>query len=76
MKEMGRQYGKLLSGEIHKMHDEIVRQYAFNNVSVPGEQLEDFTKGLLDFYPIRFQELARGSTAVPSPLTAGSLITF
>jgi hypothetical protein len=59
-REMGRQYGALLSEEIRKMHAEILRQYALNEVVIPGERLVSFSKRLFRLYPARFKEQARG----------------
>lgn len=59
-REMGRQYGGLLATEISKMNEEVIRQYALNQVTVPGEPLKDFSKKLFRLYPARLKELARG----------------
>jgi hypothetical protein len=59
-REMGRQYGALLSEEIRKMNQKVLRQYALNKVVIPGERLVSFSKRLFRLYPARFKEQARG----------------
>jgi hypothetical protein len=59
-KQMGRQYGKLLSGEMLGMYNEIIRQYTLNKMIRSEEQLETFSTKLFRLYPKRFQDLALG----------------
>jgi len=59
-REMGRQYGRLMSVQMKEMHRELLRLYAENGVACSGMTLEDFSMRLFRLYPARFQELAGG----------------
>jgi len=59
-RQMGRQYGHLMSVQIKEMYNEVVNQYAKNKVACSDLDLEDFAIQLFRLYPRRFQELAEG----------------
>lgn len=59
-RQMGRQYGRLMSGPLKEMHHEVVSQYAKNGIGCSDISLEDFSMQLFRLYPRRFQELAQG----------------
>ena len=59
-RQMGRQYGRLLSGPMKEMYNEVVNQYAKNKIACSDIDLEGFAIQLFRLYPIRFQELAEG----------------
>ncbi|OPY67881.1 MAG: hypothetical protein A4E57_02054 [Syntrophorhabdaceae bacterium PtaU1.Bin034] len=58
-KQMGRQYGRLMSSEILAMYDEVVRHFG-GDWGAPS--LQDFSMQLFQLYPARYQELADGIT--------------
>jgi hypothetical protein len=59
-RQMGRQYGRLLSGPMREMYNEVVNQYAKNGIICSDIDLESFAMQLFRLYPRRFQELAEG----------------
>jgi hypothetical protein len=59
-RQMGRQYGRLLSAPMKELYSEVIRQYAKNGITCSDISLEDFSKQLFGLYPRRFQELASG----------------
>jgi len=59
-RQMGRQYGGLMSGPMKEMYNEVVSQYAKNRVVCSDISLDDFSLQLFRLYPMRFQELAKG----------------
>ncbi|MBF0552460.1 MAG: hypothetical protein HQK60_18260 [Deltaproteobacteria bacterium] len=59
-KQMGRQYGRLLSADMRGMYNEIINQYTVNKIISSRSQLDDFSKNLFQLYPQRFQSLAQG----------------
>ncbi len=58
-KQMGRQYGRLMSSEILAVYDEVVRQFGEDR---GAPSLQDFSMQLFQLYPARYQELADGIT--------------
>lgn len=59
-RQMGRQYGRLMSGPLKEMYHEVVSQYAKNGIGCADISLDDFSMQLFRLYPRRFQELAEG----------------
>jgi hypothetical protein len=59
-RQMGRQYGRLMSGPMTEMYHEVLSQYAKNKIACSDIGLEDFAMELFRLYPKRFQELAEG----------------
>jgi hypothetical protein len=59
-RQMGRQYGRLMSGPLKEMYTEVVSQYAKNGIACSDISLDDFSQQLFRLYPRRFQELAEG----------------
>jgi len=59
-RQMGRQYGRLMSGPMKEMYNEVVSQYAKNGIVCSDNSLDDFSMQLFRLYPRRFQELAEG----------------
>jgi hypothetical protein len=59
-RQMGRQYGRLMSGPMKEMYTEVVSQYAKNGIACSDISLDDFSQQLFRLYPRRFQELAEG----------------
>ena len=59
-RQMGRQYGRLMSGPMREMYNEVVNQYAKNGIICSDIDLEGFAIQLFRLYPRRFQELAEG----------------
>ena len=59
-RQMGRQYGRLMSGPMKEMYQEVVSQYAKNGITCSDISLDDFSMQLFQLYPRRFQELAEG----------------
>jgi hypothetical protein len=59
-RQMGRQYGRLMSGPMKEMYNEVVSQYAKNRIACSDISLNDFSLQLFRLYPRRFQELAEG----------------
>lgn len=69
-RQMGRQYGKLLSRDMRGMYTEVVRQYTQNKLIQSEEQLEKFSRKLFLLYPKRFQDLALGMSETSKIETA------
>ena len=59
-RQMGRQYGGLMSGPLKEMYHEVVSQYAKNGIVCSDISLDDFSMQLFRLYPRRFQELVEG----------------
>ena len=59
-RQMGRQYGRLMTTPMKEMYSEIISQYAKNGIACADINLEDFSKQLFGLYPGRFRELAYG----------------
>jgi len=59
-RQMGRQYGHLMSVKIKEMYNEVANQYAKNGVICSDISLEGFSMQLFRLYPRRFQDLAQG----------------
>lgn len=59
-RQMGRQYGRLMSVQMNEMYHEVVSQYAKNGIGCSDISLDDFSMQLFRLYPRRFQELAEG----------------
>ena len=59
-RQMGRQYGGLLSKEIHGMVAAVETQYEKHGIVNPQASLADFSSRLFGLYPRRFKELAYG----------------
>jgi len=59
-RQMGRQYGHLMSGPLKEMYGEVVSQYAKNGVACSDTSLDDFASQLFRLYPRPLQELAEG----------------
>lgn len=59
-RQMGRQYGAMLSGDIRRLNRDVQRIYDELDIAIPGLSLRDFSTRSLDLYPIRFKNFARG----------------
>ena len=59
-RQMGRQYGALLSGDIRRLNRDVLRLYDHYGVAIPGVSLRKFSTRSLDLYPVRFKDFARG----------------
>jgi len=58
-RQMGRQYGKLMSGELTGMYLEVLKQYDSNKI-INAQPMADFSSELFRLYPYRYLELAEG----------------
>ena len=59
-RQMGRQYGALLSDNINGMYNEVVNQYLSNHVIDSTATLTVFSTNLFRLYPQRFLDMAQG----------------
>jgi len=59
-RQMGRQYGALLSGDIRRLNRDVQRVYDQNDIAIPGLSLRELSTRSLDLYPVRFRDFARG----------------
>jgi len=59
-RQMGRQYGALLSADIRRLNRDVQRIYDELDIAIPGLSLREFSTRSLDLYPVRFKDFARG----------------
>jgi hypothetical protein len=59
-RQMGRQYGALLSADIRRLNRDVHRLYDEYGIAIPGLSLQKFSTRSLDLYPVRFKNFARG----------------
>ena len=59
-RQMGRQYGALLSADIRRLNRDVHRLYDEYGIAIPGLSLQKFSTRSLDLYPVRFKDFARG----------------
>lgn len=59
-RQMGRQYGALLSDNICGMYNEVINQYLANHVIDSTATLTAFSTNLFRLYPQRFLDMAQG----------------
>ena len=59
-RQMGRQYGALLSADIRRLNRDVQRIYDELDIAIPGLSLREFSIRSLDLYPVRFKDFARG----------------
>ena len=59
-RQMGRQYGAMLSGDIRRLNRDVQRIYDELDIAIPGLSLREFSIRSLDLYPVRFKDFARG----------------
>lgn len=57
---MGRQYGRLLTGEIRRLNRDVRAAYDAYDIRLAGLSLREFSRRSFALYPARFKSFARG----------------